>query len=281
MPHRLSSRPSSLVQTLECLLVDTHLWVSAAAACLTLFVATAIAAPVRLESTGIVFSATLLIYAIDDVFDGRMSRQPLRWLTVAVAAVALGFQLLRAPALTTLLVGLGALPALAYGVPICGRRLRELPGIKPFFVALSLAVAVSAVPTLLAWERGVGGAHLTQVLPVGGLLFLLILSNVCFFDLRDLQDDARKGIRTIPVQYGAAGTRAVCVLLSLLVCLSVILSSGLLDVFLGRCLLLSAAASTLYALCLPVTGNRLSYALMVDGVPILLGVSVLLRPMVE
>ena len=68
----------SVRRTLEWLVVDTHLWVSAAAAGLTLFAAAAIGLPTRAAPMGVVFSAALLIYAVDDISDGRMRAQPAR-----------------------------------------------------------------------------------------------------------------------------------------------------------------------------------------------------------
>lgn len=236
---------------LEWLLVDTHLWVSAAAACLAFFVASVVAPPVRLVSAAIVFSATLLIYAVDDIFDGRMATQPLRWLTVIAAAIGLSGQLLLAPPPTAMVVGFGALPALGYAAPIAGRRLRELPGVKPFFVALSLTTAVVAVPALLAWEGRLAPVGDTLTLAV--LLFPLILSNVCFFDLRDRNMDAARGIQTIPVRLGEMATRTLC---------------------LALCLFVGVAA---LALGHAAGGRRLAYALAVDGVPVLLGMTALLQ----
>ena len=131
--------------------MDTHLWVSAAAAGLTLFAAAALGLSTGVAAAGIVFSATLLIYAVDDFFDGRMRAQPVRWYTLAIGFLSLGVQLLSAPTVAVIVVALGAVPALLYGAPIRGRRLRELAGVKPFFVAASLTTAAVAVPVLWVW----------------------------------------------------------------------------------------------------------------------------------
>ena len=214
---------------------DTHLWVAAAAASLTLFAAVAVGATGELPSMGVVFSATLLIYAVDDAFDGRMGAQPARWPLVALGVISLSAQLLLAPAAVVLAVTIGALPALLYGASIRGRRLRQLPGVKPFFVAASVAVAVVAVPALWSWSATQQQPAVPRVLATTAVLFLLVLSNVCLFDLRDRVADARSGLRTIPVRLGVAGTT-----------------------------------------CLSANGGRLEFALIVDGVPVLHGLTLLL-----
>ena len=93
---------------LEWILLDTHIWVSAAAAGLTLFAASALGLPQRLAPMGAVFSATMLIYAVDDIFDGRMRSQPGRWLTVLLGAGSLSGQLLLAPVVITVTVEIGS-----------------------------------------------------------------------------------------------------------------------------------------------------------------------------
>jgi hypothetical protein len=260
-----------LRSTLEWVLVDTHLWVATAAASLTVFAAAAVGAPVQLPPLGVVFSSTLLIYAVDDIFDGRMRSQPVRWLAVGSGALSLLVQLLWAPRLVVIVVIVGALPGLLYGVRICGRRLRELPGVKPFFVAGSLAVAVVAVPVLWGRPMAAPSPGLARMAIAIGSLFLLVLSNVCFFDLRDRAADARAGVRTIPVRLGVVGTRRFCLTLSLAV--------GLATPFVGDDLrgplLMAVLATAAYTALLPAPGGRLQYALAVDGVPVLLGLSVL------
>jgi len=180
--------------------------------------------------------------------------------------------LVTAPAPVVVVVLIGGFPALLYGAPIRRRRFRELPGVKPFFVATSLALAAVGVPTLWVWATTLQPLAGPRVITTIGVLFLLILSNVCFFDLRDRLADARAGVRTIPVWIGVAGTRRFCLALSLTVGLTATVGGGNLRVS----LLAAAAATAMYALFLPSPGGRLQYALVVDGVPVLLGLSILL-----
>lgn len=261
----------SVGRTLEWLLVDTHLWVSAAAAGLTLFAAAAIGVPLRAAPMGVVFSATLLIYAVDDVLDGRMRAQPARWLTVALGAVSLAAGLQLAPTAVVIAVAAGAIPALLYGVPIRGRRLRELPGVKPFFVSASLAVAAVAVPALWAWSPTTEPPAASRVIVTGTVIFALVLCNVCFFDLRHREADERAGLRTIPVWLGVSGTRRLCLVLCLGVAVVGALAIGVSQVP----LIAAALATAAYVRFLPAPGGRLQYALVVDGVPVLLGISAL------
>lgn len=258
----------SVTRVLEWALVDTHLWVSTAAAGLSLFACAALGLPLAGESAGIAFSATMLIYGVDDVFDGRASAQPLRWVTVAVGAFALGAQLLAAPLQVVILVVVGACPALLYGAPVLGVRLRDLPGAKPFFVAASLTTAAICVPTV--WAAAVG-LHV-EVGAIGAtfvVLFILTLCNVCFFDVRDRRQDGRDGVGTIPVCFGVGRTRQICLLLSGAVA-AIAMASPLEPAW---PILLAAAATASYSRWFPAGSRRLSYCLVVDGVPVLLGLS--------
>ena len=261
---------SKLYRVVERGLVDTHLWVSAAAAGLTLFAAAALGLSTGVAAAGMVFSATLLIYAVDDFFDGRMRAQPMRWYTMAVGFLSLGVQLLSAPTVTVMVVALGAVPALLYGAPVRGRRLRELPAIKPFFVAASLTVAAIAVPVLWAWPAQQMPAA-SRIAMMAAFLFGLVLCNLCFFDLRDRVDDARAGVRTVPIVLGVAGTRRLCLTL----CLGVALAATVAGAGLRVPLIAAAVVTAAYARLLPARSGRLEYALAVDGVPVLLGVCVL------
>ena len=255
---------------LEWILVDSHLWVSAAAAGLTLFAAATLGLPFRAGPAGIVFSATLLVYAVDDVFDGRMHRQPARWLLVLIGGAMLSVQLLMAPAIIVVVVTGGAVPALLYGAPIGGHRFRELPGVKPFYVAASLAVAAVSIPVL--WQTDLQLPSTPRLIATGVLLFALILGNVCFFDLRDRHEDAGAGVRTIAVRLGVARTRRLVLVLGAMVAGGSVLVGG----EQWPSLALAALATAAYARFLPVTGGRLQYGLVVDGVPVMLGCLVLL-----
>ena len=133
-----------------------------------------------------------------------MHAQPARWLTVGLGGTTLTAQLLLAPTAVVLVVVVGAVPALLYGMPIHGRRLRELPAVKPFFVSGSLAVAAVAVPTLWALTTSAAPPAAPRVIVTGVALFALVLCNVCFFDVRDRETDAGAGVRTIPVCLGVS-----------------------------------------------------------------------------
>ena len=262
---------SKLHRVLERGLVDTHLWVSAAAAGLTLFAAAALGLSTGMAAAGVVFSATLLIYAVDDFFDGRMRAQPMRWCTLAIGFLSLGVQLRSAPAVAVVVVAVGAVPALLYGAPIRGRRLRELPAIKPLFVAASLTVAAVTVPALWAWPAPEFLPATSRIAMVTAFLFGLVTCNLCFFDLRDRSADARAGISTIPVVLGVARTRRLCLSL----CVGIALAATVAGGGLRMPLIAAALATAAYASLLPARSGRLGFALAVDGVPVLMGLGVL------
>ena len=248
MNHRLR-------RALELGLVDTHLWVSTAAAGLALFASAALGLPTRTMPAGIVFSATLLIYAVDDFFDGCMHAQPWRWCTLSFGLISVGAHLLWAPTAVAVAVVAGTVPALFYGMQIRGRRLRELPTIKPFFVAGSLTTAVVVVPVLWSWSVQEPFPAVSRIAVVAALLFGLVTCNVCFFDLRDRVDDARAGVRTIPVALGVVRTRWLCLAL----CLGVALVTLLVGSGLRAPLIAAAFVTAAYARLLPVRSSRLGY----------------------
>ena len=75
----------------------------------------------------------------------------------------------------------------------------------------------------------------------------------------------------MPVILGVAGTRRLCLTLCLGVALAATVAGGGLRVP----LIVAAAVTVIYARLLPARSGRLEYALAVDGVPVLLGVCVL------
>ena len=277
---------SRLARRAEAVLVDAHLWVAVAAAGLTLYAAHALGLPADPRPPLLVLAATILIYAVDDVFDGRAvakGRSPERaaswrvasWrVAVATAAAMLAWQLVAAPRPVITLVGLGGLPCLAYGLPVGGHRLRDLPGVKPFLVAVAVVVAVIGVP--LAWTpvRHPSPSP-PAIVGLGLALFALVLCNVCFFDLRDLAVDSGAGVRTVATCLGDRGTRLFC----MCVCGFTGLALALYELpgIWPAPMLAALAATAAYAAGLPAAASRLGYAAAVDGVPVLLGMSVLLR----
>ena len=271
-----------LARGLTVLLVESHLWVALAATGLTLFAQSFLGLPLAWYPAALVFASTMLIYEVDELFDrvrsssaAHVRRHPWRGLACAgLYAVAVAFCLIAAPASVRYLVGCGAVPCLLYGAPVAcfkGARLRALPGVKPFFVTAALTVAAIGVPSMWVVSPPQSGS----IALLAMCLFGITLCNVTIFDLRDLDQDAHQSISTIPVILGVTGTRRFCLAVCAgLLCLLVTTSSlaGSSPVIALAC---AVGATALYCGALPTNSGRLTYAIAVDGVPVLLGLSIL------
>lgn len=242
-----------LARGLTVLLVESHLWVALAATGLALFAQSFLGLPLAWYPVALVFASTMLIYEVDALFDrggsssaAHIGRQPSRGLACA---------------------GLYAAPVACFK----GARLRELPGVKPFFVTAALTVAAIGVPSMWVVSPPQSGSIALLAL----CLFGITLCNVTIFDLRDLDQDALHRISTIPVIFGVTGTRRFCLAVCAgLLCLLVTTTgfAGSTPVIALAC---AVGATALYCGALPTNSGRLTYAIAVDGVPILLGLSIL------
>ncbi|MEE3265005.1 MAG: hypothetical protein VX290_19335 [Candidatus Latescibacterota bacterium] len=260
---------------IERFLVDTHLWVAGGAAGLVLFSQHALGLPVRGAPVGLVAASTLLIYRFDGWVDAD---RPSRGVVPVVMALAvLIWSWGQAPQAVRWLVGLGTIPCVLYGSrwgggDIC---LRQVPGVKPFFVTGALTVATIGVTVL--WSSG--EVTLSQLCRLSLLLGILLLSNVTLFDLRDERADRARQIVTLPVLFGPTLTRWGVAGLCLASCVGLALAG---DVFIGthaETAIVIALSSTAFCVGhLNPNGPRFRYAICVDGIPLLLGVSAWMLP---
>jgi len=132
------------------------------------------------------------------------------------------------------LIPLGAV-ALAYSMPLLGarlsraprvqktrRRLKDIPGLKIFLIALVWAAVSVLLPALHAsvslGSRGVALTFLARMT----FIFAITLP----FDIRDMRGDARAGIRTLPIILGPRRTRLVALALMLVFCALVLSHYG-------------------------------------------------------
>jgi len=258
-------------QHVERLLVDTHLWVAAAAASLELFCSHALGLELLMAPAALVAASTLLIYRVDGWIDkDRPSRGVL---PVLIALGVFVWAWSHAPDPVRWLVGFGALPCLLYSWRWRGRRcLRELRGVKPFFVTGALTVSTIGVPCL--WSSQ--GVDLLRLGILVGVIFALLMGNVTLFDLRDQCADSERGIVTVPVMMGANATRyglaigSFSLTLALLIPMERVFSSQI-----HNCFAMAFVGTAICAVSLVPDSSRLRYALCVDGIPLLLGVATL------
>ncbi len=111
------------------------------------------------------------------------------------------------PKLILTLVPLGLI-AIAYSIPMLpfkGKlwRLKEVPGIKIFLIALVWAIATVTLP---GWEAGAHPLSTTMILEtISRLLFIFAITLP--FDVRDMYKDKALNIQTIPIAIGVKRTR--------------------------------------------------------------------------
>ena len=98
---------------------------------------------------------------------------------------------------------------LSYSLPVFPgrhyRKLRDLPYIKVFLISVVVSTITVSVPILefSGWHALIEIKHL-MLLPER---FLFIVAITLPFDIRDMQDDSKFHLRTIPVQFGISVTK--------------------------------------------------------------------------
>ena len=149
--------------------------------------------------------------AVNCAPDARLAerhRVALLSLSVCAGLGGLILALTRTPRTPSLLVGGLLLLGLWYSVPFrrgrIGGRLKDVPVVKNAAAALGWAAAVVAYPALSAPAHDrfrVGAAFVLMAL--GAFVVEVI------WDLRDVEGDARSGVRTMAFLMGLPGTRAL------------------------------------------------------------------------
>lgn len=214
---------------------------------------------------GLWFAGGLLVYNLDrgigDPSDAENTphRDPARDQLArrfVIGAAVLALIVLSGPRLLAIVIP-GALGCLAYSLPICGVRIKDLPAVKTLFPPLAITVAYAAI------------AGITD-LPLLSWTFLVLLFNVLLCDIRDREGDATHGIRTLAVLLGARTRPALIVLLVLIVANSVVIAPLLMipaELYLLALLWRSPQASHTY------------YEWAVDGMLLVLPITILMKQM--
>jgi 4-hydroxybenzoate polyprenyltransferase len=149
---------------------------------------------------------------------------------------------------------------IVYSVPLLParlgfRRLKEVPLMKSFVVAVSWAVPPALLPICHA---ALPAGPPTAL--VGIFLFFLVFTNTVIFDARDVEGDAASGIRTIPT---ILGTRKTLLFLT-----GVNVSIGAVLMFAGSSLPGSRAVLVLAAGIAYAQGYIMCFHRLVKGKPL-------------
>ncbi len=190
----------------------------------------------------LVFFATLFIYNLDRLVSTsredavevtqrhRWIREHRRflWALAGVSGVGAAASLFFIPLdVVWGLVPLGVV-SLAYSLPVYSRegkkrRLKDVPGLKIFLIALVWGAVTVILPALEAGAEVIGADVILSF--VERLIFIFAITLP--FDTRDLERDRDSGIRTLPMMIGVGKTRWLAVGLMLVFSGLVVVHYGL------------------------------------------------------
>lgn len=260
--------------------VYPSIWVAAGLASLAIFVQHALGLDFAWPPVLLIFASALIPYNLDRIADSYLQEIPDRraqayfqqgwgWLVLAAAIAATVMLLCRANQ-SVLMVSLGGLVPLVYGLPlfpwwgdrdIRWLRLKDIPASKAWIVAGVITYALVAVPLAYAEAPFDFSAALT-----GLFLLIFVGTNSHLFDVRDLESDRQAGVLTLPLLVGVTGNRWIWSTLNALI--PIALSWGWLQQLAvpAPTIVLPCVAANLVALWLirPDTPRTL-YDLGVDG----------------
>ena len=220
--------------------VFSSLWIAAGLASLTVFTAHVLGVGLSYTTvmpTLVVLFSGMLIYNLDHAIDTKVEGIPddfaahyfsnkkimvplLLGTTAATVAAMWGASSSAIQAFSAY-VGIGLL----YGIPLVpwnreeGRvwlRLKDIPGIKAWLVAFAMTVGGLALP--VAWWFGEGEAFdaPSGAIPIlAAFLFVFCASNTHVFDVRDMENDRKVGVVSLPIQAGLPRTKMALVLMNL------------------------------------------------------------------
>ncbi len=216
--------------------VFSSVWIAAGLASLTIFSAHVLGIDLfelNLLPTAVVLFSGMLIYNLDHAVDTKVEGIPdefaaqyFRRKTVMIplllgSTLAMIASMWTAPKEAIWAFGCYVGIGLLYGLPLVPwgprkLRLKDIPGIKAWLTAFAMTTGGLALP--VAWWVGAGHANpagSATIVLLGAFLFVFCSSNTHAFDVRDMENDRKVGVRSLPVQAGLKRTKAALVLLNL------------------------------------------------------------------
>jgi 4-hydroxybenzoate polyprenyltransferase len=229
--YPLSSVGKWLFERFREYIVYSNLWVAGGIASLIIAFERLVGLPLDWRPAALAFSAALIPYTLDRIADSYVQeipdakaqaffRMPGIFALVVAATLTFGILLYRAPTAVRYVSCVGILPLL-YGIPLFPwrqdnhlhwYRLKDIPGIKAWFVGGIITYACVALPLAYAGQSLTPHIALTTL-----FLFIFIVTNSHTFDIRDLESDQTKGVLTLPLQIGVRNTKVALTTLNLIV----------------------------------------------------------------
>jgi 4-hydroxybenzoate polyprenyltransferase len=278
------------------LLVFSNIFIALAAVALSCQTYYLLEAGGRLQDQGtyallaLIFFATVFVYNLDRLVSASREdavelterhlwiRARRSWLWAAVGMSAMGGLVSLAFMSIDILWGLVPLGvlSLAYSLPVMVRgdrklRLKDVPGLKIFLVALIWASVTVVLPALAAGVDLFGADTIWVFAERVVFIFAITLP----FDVRDLARDRQAGIRTLPMRLGADRTRWFAMGLTAVFVVMVVVHYGL---AIDAATLPLAASGLLTAVALWFSDEvreELYYVGLLDGTMLVQGVMVI------
>ncbi|MGF1521225.1 MAG: prenyltransferase [Leptolyngbyaceae cyanobacterium] len=204
-------------------LVYPSIWVAAGLASLVIFVQYTLGLTFQWPPVVLIFTSALIPYNLDRIADSYLQKIPDKkaqayfqsgwgWFVLLIATLATAI-LLHSATRSVLMVSLGGLVPLIYGLPLLPwwhdqhirwLRLKDIPASKAWIVAGIITYALTAVPLAYAEASFTPSAGVTSF-----FLLIFIGTNSHLFDVRDLESDRQAGVLTLPLLVGVPRNRQI------------------------------------------------------------------------
>jgi 4-hydroxybenzoate polyprenyltransferase len=260
--------------------VYSSVWVAGGLASLALYTDHVLGLNAGWMPVWLIFVSGLFVYNLDHIADARVQEipdevaqryftHPMVGILLIASGILTGHALWDAPEPARVVFAIYVSIGLLYGLPVIPiptrggvrwARLKEIPLLKGFLVGGTIAFAAVFVP--LAW---VGASFDAAAQSVFLFVFVFASSACQMFDVRDLDSDAKSGLRTLPLTLGVPHTKRGLMALNLMVlCLAM---WGWADGVTSPHpeVILSLAATVAYILLVSVKTPRLVYGVAIDG----------------
>lgn len=271
--------------------VFTSVWISAALASLTLFTAHVLVLPFNLQPFLLVLFSGLFIYILDHVSDRHVEgipdgyaevffQRPAILILLVASAIATGVTVSMAPEAAKWAFGFYVSVGLLYGLPVLpvkskdgwrAFRLKEIPGVKAWLVAIAITVAGFLLP--VAWA---GTGLTTEAWHLALFIFVFAASGCHMFDVRDIDSDREAGVVSLPIQAGVRRTKQALIAMNLV--MLAVMMWGWIDGVTGPHpeIILCTIGMVIFIRVLDEETPRDVYSILLDGIyflPALMGIA--------
>lgn len=204
-------------------LVFSSTWIAFCIGGLTWGATLLLGLPFSPTAVSLLLFSTLFLYGLDHQLDARsgglsdpVARRvvlhPLSTALTVLSGLATAILVVKAPTATRLVFGAYASSGVLYGLPCIPRRgvdglrwmrLKDIPYSKGFVVSAAITIGTVGVPLSLAGQPVLPAV----VCAAAALCFLLVAVNTHLFDVPDMGDDRRAGVRTLASGLGLPSLR--------------------------------------------------------------------------